>query len=141
MRDIEFRGRLIDGRIWAYGDLLQSSERDFFVVGGYPVEKETIGQYTGLKAAKSNRYITVDGKKEKDLRIFEGDIVGFTFFYYGETEIEEHKKGIIAFDDYSFMFISETERYYLSDLTFDSGSDIEIIGNIYDNPSFLEKAL
>jgi uncharacterized phage protein (TIGR01671 family) len=92
----------------------------------YEIIPETVDEYTGL----------LDKKKK---RIFEGDIVEFTFFYYGEIEIEEHKKGVMEFDKCSFIFVSETERYFLSDLTFDSESDIEIIGNRFDNPDLLDR--
>jgi uncharacterized phage protein (TIGR01671 family) len=74
----------------------------------------------------------------KGVKIFEGDIVDFTFFYYGETETEEHKRGVIVFENYSLAFkVSETEIYYFSDLSFDSESDIEVIGNKWDNPELL----
>jgi hypothetical protein len=153
MRDTEYRGKRKDTGEWITGYYARIVEADYIFTGKmgkapaaygsqvytyldrYEVIPETVGHYTGLMAAKSYR-----GDKPEDRKIFEGDIVDFTFFYYLESEIEEQKKGVIAFDVYSFVFkISEDEEWYLSDLTFDSENDIEIIGNIHDTPGLLDR--
>jgi uncharacterized phage protein (TIGR01671 family) len=132
MREIEFRGRRKKDGKWAKGHLTHhadyySSIRPLYMMVEYEVDTETVGQYTGLKDSNG-------------VKIFEGDIVDFMFFYQAETEIEEHYKGVIEFDKYSFAFkVSETARWYLSELTFDSQSDIEIIGNIHDSPELLDR--
>ena len=87
------------------------------------IKEGTIRQFTGLK--------DVNG-----FEIYEGDIVNFTFFYYSESEIELTKKGEIVFVNFGFALFRQDEEgdaeiYLLSDLTFDSCSDIEIIGNTY----------
>jgi uncharacterized phage protein (TIGR01671 family) len=135
MREIEFRGKREDNGKWIYGnirhDKFKSHENyyisylDYTNLRQYRVDSDTVGQYTGLTDSKGNK-------------VFEGDIVDFTFFYYGETEIDEHKRGVIAFENYSLVFkVSETEKYYFSELSFDSESDIEVIGNKWDNPELL----
>jgi hypothetical protein len=143
VREILFEGRRKDNGEWVYGDLAHdipgnpmiTVREGIFDGDDFLVDPETVGQYTGFLAAKSYR-----GDRPEDRKIFEGNVVDFTFFYYGEIEVEEHKKGAIAFDMCmcSFVFISKTQRYCLSDLTFDSESDIEIIGDIHDTPELLD---
>jgi len=58
--------------------------------------------------------------------IYEGDTVLFTFFYYGEYEIEDRKRGKILYRRGKPYFYDGHE-YFLSDLYFDSESDIEVI--------------
>lgn len=87
---------------------------------------ETVGQFTGL---------TDKNGKE----IYEGDIVLFTWFSYGEYELETEYQGYIDFLNGSFLFCCEHGNYPLSELEFDSESDIEVIGNIHDNPELLTK--
>jgi uncharacterized phage protein (TIGR01671 family) len=140
-RQIKFRGKRIDNGKWLYGNYIQVGDHEYI----YPFEDlepdghhlvqisdkphlvipETVGQFTGL----TDR----NGKE-----VYEDDILEFTFFYYGEKEIEVCKKGIIDFEDSSFVFsVSKEEVYYFSNLYFDSESDIEVIGNIHDNKDLI----
>jgi uncharacterized phage protein (TIGR01671 family) len=75
----------------------------------------------------------IDGKD-----IYDRDIISFTFFYYGETEIEVHKIGIVKFIKGSFVFwVSDEEYYAFSELMYDSQTDIVIQGNTFENPEIL----
>jgi hypothetical protein len=94
------------------------------------VEKKTVGQYTGLEAADSNQY-TAAG--EKDLRIFEGDIVkGYYFlkneYYVGKVEYSEELSA------YILTRHGHNELVWLSCF---GKPNIEIIGNIHDTPELL----
>ena len=80
------------------------------------------------KQSKHKRYI--GHKDQRGNKIYTGDRVNFTFFFYVGTEIEIHKIGIIGYKNKRFTFsVNTVEEYYLDELTFDSGCDIEAINN------------
>lgn len=135
MREILFRGkRLMDGE-WVDGSLFidEKKEKHEILVGyvnyriGWEVDPETVGQYTGLTDK--------NGKK-----IFENDIVRIV----GDQTNEYWKcvdyNALIAFIDGGFCALDGTiedhgfRRYNLARMDF----DLEIIGNIHDNPELLE---
>lgn len=143
MREIKFRGKSTtefdDKKIWLYGDLLQPIEicdiyeiSDCNSIDGsrYQVDEDTIGQYTGLKDKT--------GKK-----IYEGDIVKIT----EKEKISKHKvismKPIIADIEWSeeyltYILITTSVKDAFESLTdYLDECDIEVIGNIYDNPELL----
>lgn len=55
MRTIKFRGKDVFTDAWRYGDLVHNKKvtttglEPRTMVGGYEVDPETVGQYTGLK--------------------------------------------------------------------------------------------
>lgn len=128
MREIWFRGKGMASREWVYGWLLRrdapmspyeyniltrdrpSCEASYFV----PVYFDTIGQYTGLE--------DMNGTK-----IFEGDIVDIL------TENED-----LAVVEYGYGgFVVNAENFatdFINDL---NGADVEVVGNIYDNPEMI----
>ena len=93
-----------------------------------PILIETVGQYTGLTDK--------NGKK-----IFEGDIVLFedespsNYEYHDCTEM---RCGAIEYGDNCF-YITDRIAVEMEDLIYDGKFDIEVIGNIHDNPEILEK--
>ena len=135
MREYLFRAKLIKNGEWAYGNLRVMPDNTYIitpnetVVGEYgKVNSETVGQYIGL-TDKNGR------------KIFEGDIVHIL----GNEYVEEWKNidyyATIVFIDGGYCAIDGTIedygliRYNLSRMDF----DVEVVGNIYDNPELLEK--
>ncbi len=111
---------------WVYGGVFQG-KGDFSIIYTYkPIEKcvvysDTVGQYTGLTDK--------NGKK-----IFEGDIVRGTI-------TSAWKKDLICceiiYKNDCFLAI-EKNSYGLWEHKVRFAKDIEVIGNIHDNPELLE---
>ena len=132
MRTIKFRAKNING-VWYYGSLVYSDKIDaaiYFQTGNglvksmdwVYVNKETIGQFTGLYSC--------DGKE-----IYEGDILKWNngrlyvvkfwrgMFY---ASVEECNEGILG-------------GFPLHRLTEYEDEKCEIVGNIYDNTELIKK--
>ena len=143
MREIIFRGIRKDTHEWVYGfygeyfdgkrNVPCVSVVDTHVITGalcYEVIPETVGQYTGLKD-KNGR------------QIFEGDII-----VYGDANY------VVCFDSASFGFMWQEyqgEKAFSYVIYFDNYEngldideetnqiDIEVAGNIHDNPDLVDK--
>ena len=127
MREILFHGKRADNGEWVEGDLLQIKYYNKPIIeckimpqtpvsSAYPVLPETVGQYTGL----TDR----NGK-----RIFEGDIVR-----YGDTihQVVFEQRNTTAYFGLIYSEIETMPFGYYQDL-----KQIEVIGNIHDNPELL----
>ena len=134
MREILFRGKKCNGE-WVHGYYVQANNswhdygkhKEWIVCsacanGGWfalqekhAVIPETVGQYTGLKDK--------NGKK-----IFEGDAVWFS---------DEKERGVVYFDNSCARF---AVRFDTFDAAFDHlySNELEIIGNVFDNPELME---
>ena len=140
MRDIKFRGKRVDNGEWVKGCLLTRSDGKTFIVkecdlesydgettdllciDWYEVIPETVGQYTGLK-------------DKNGLEIYEGDIVKDKWKPNSEVLFGEYDNGEVYED------IQAGIGFYLkNDKWIESFCDknIEVIGNIHDNPELLE---
>lgn len=127
MREIIFRGKIESG-VWVYGDLRQypsgrrairSDEWGHMMT----VDAESVGQYTGLK----------DKNGEK---IFEGDIVRAVLPQTDAQAGFVWPARAVVFRDGCFGF---AERPDITPLhSFAPTVELEIIGNIYDNPELME---
>ena len=121
MREILFRGKCADnyknsGK-WAEGYLLRFTEkRNPFIMlkdgGGECVEviPESVGQYTGLT-------------DKNGTKIFEGDIV--------DILTENSDIGIVKYDEGGFEV--EADGFVIDFKQNIDGTDVEVIGNIYDD--------
>nr|DAU12512.1 MAG TPA: YopX protein [Caudoviricetes sp.] len=124
MREILFRGKRVDNGEWVFGDLEHNGKNVPKWVNGNEIVPETVGQFTGLTDK--------NGKK-----IFEGDIVkGDLGLGYGDNEnhiayIEYQEDGM------SFCLVEILEEDFGK--CAEISDDLEVIGNIYDNPELLEK--
>lgn len=142
-REIKFRGKRIDNGEWVYGSLVVEEDkyyialnindnikRDDYDVYMVEVIPRTVGQYVGL--------YDKNGKA-----IWEGDIVKIT----EKEKISKHKvismKPIIADIEWSeeyltYTLITTSVKDAFESLTdYLDECDIEVIGNIYDNPELL----
>lgn len=125
MRTIKFRGKTQDGE-WVYGYYLPSIYEDVDIITvledfnlnqkNYAVLKETVGQFTGL---------TDKNGKE----IYEGDIATDGKNIY-----------TVEFSMWSYAFVWDKHGSQ-NDFHFEKSDnqEMELIGNIYDNPELRTK--
>lgn len=152
MREILFRGqtrrygekvRMGDGEKlpgrWVYGGVLQGIGDFSIIYGGenpndpsegldkWAVYTDTLGQYTGLTDRK--------GKK-----IFEGDRVVYPDST-SYSSYDDYNEGVVDYDEEAMRFYF-TDRWSVEMEDFDVVDgvmvDVEVIGNIHDNPDLLE---
>ena len=141
IENIKFRGKPKRTGEWLYGDLVRNVGGKFAIVpplnyhGNYEVDKETIGQFTGLY-------------DENGSEIYEGDIVDWTFFYTencngGAVECDTIVTGIIEWYQGGFILkvinndFEGAGQYSIPSLNTDTTSDVVVKGNIYDNKELL----
>lgn len=141
MREIKFRGK--DKKNWHYGDLIQEIRHNDnklfdgtvvhiknleykngeYIGNTFPVNSETIGQYTGLK-------------DKNGTEIYEGDIF---------EVIDSHEERFIVWVEYSEKYAEFVIRHS-SNIVIDNEplgdtnteETVIILGNIHDNPELLE---
>ena len=143
MREILFRGKMLQGGNWVEGYFFKSDinkrEReskkatliftpdcDTFIMvpechNSFMVVSDTVGQYTGL--------LDKNGK-----RIFEGDIAKV-------LQGKDKDIAYVGFENGAFMLYPKTGNIYERTLWeyWYNDWDVEVIGNITDNPELLEK--
>ena len=143
MREILFRGKRLDNGEWVYGSFCMDAREQFNGLCGvdgfirlydkskgkmqtHEVDRETVGQYTGLKDK--------NGK-----RIFEDDVCRFREWSNGEM----CWVGKVHWEYQQFMISGgpnkECETMFELCMSRFIPENIEVIGNITDNPELLEK--
>ena len=124
-REILFRGKSILTGIFIEGNLVIDRNRETFIVWFNHKQKEcwtsiypySVGQYTGLKDKNGNK-------------IVEGDIV----------TIGNNLKAVVIWFNGSFRFQDElsSKATYFDDIgVIMRDYDVQVIGNIHDNPELL----
>lgn len=115
---------MLGENLWVKGDLIKKYETKTYcikpnkeVAAHYPVDKETIGQFTGLK-------------DKNGTKIFEGDVVSCKtsayFFEKCKVVYESCYARYCAIDRHGYKYpMDETFEY-------------EVLGNLYDHPELLE---
>ena len=123
MREIKFRAKaLFNGTIgsnkWIYGsniNIAPHGDTYRLYINGIRCDYKTLGQYTGLRDCN-------------DEDIYEGDIVTGSFMgnvFTEQVTWNVRRAGFIA-------------GYTIDMGNYDGKSELEIIGNIYDNPELRE---
>jgi uncharacterized phage protein (TIGR01671 family) len=139
MREYKFRGIDVEDNKWIYGNLITPDnliglihKKDNPVIYSktiyYLVKPETVGQYTGLK-----------DKHQKE--IYDGDIITFNSPTWEDIAL------VVYYDNEAgFRWMaSEKDKdnviktYPLSDFLYREYDDVEIIGNLHQNPELLAK--
>ena len=143
MREILFRGKRLQGGDWVEGYFFKSDinkraresgkatliftpDCDTFITvpechNSFMVASDTVGQYTGMKDK--------NGK-----RIFEGDVAKV-------LQGKDKDIAYVGFENGAFMLYPKTGNIYERTLWeyWYNDWDVEVIGNITDNPELLEK--
>lgn len=139
MRVILFRGKRTDNGEWAYGVPTKDNHGEMVMVEStfeceeynccgancLYVDENTVGQYTGLT-------------DKNGTKIFEGDILGITncdpdYSYITKVYLECNTLCVdVEGQDYDYTSIG-----FANDIWSDECDEVEILGNIHDNPELL----
>lgn len=145
-REILFRGKMIDNGEWIEGFFVQQKEKFYIcsnlyqIMDGYSskngqhygfgdfyeVDPETVCQYTGLTDK--------NGKK-----IYEGDILKRILLPTKRIENVFRVKFVPVKSCFSAIDLNGSDVTFISDYI-NSNYEIEVIGNIFDNPELLKGA-
>ena len=139
MREIEFRGKSKNSGRWVYGDLVTNkyqSRQGIHIYeksnsvncrSGYQfvrVDKNTLGQYTGLTDRNGTE-------------IFEGDIVKVLIEPHNTNYAKENDVGVVKFGgDLSYVIDFSHDEDWLWNFR---DRECAVIGNVFDNPELLGK--
>lgn len=131
MREILFRGKRKDNGEWIYGSLLSFHGHEIFDISAFnnyfPVSYETIGQWTGLVDKNGNQVFEGDIVKTKYGRLC--SVVWFSSQSYTGWDLAAITTGTNCVH----TRCPDSFDIYKSD-------NLEVVGNIHDNPELLEES-
>lgn len=141
MREIVFRGKSIKENKWVYGYYWVNKENHFIkeviyksgyfknlyrkeeILNDIEIKKDTVGQYVGLK-------------DKHGIEIYEGDIV--------KVKNIDYLIGKVVYDKEYLCYQIEVDEQVIFPVSVCYGDynelDIEVIGNIWDNPKLLKES-
>ena len=131
MRKILFKAKRLDNGEWVEGDLIHSfdGENRFAIsnaAGLYEIVPYTICQYTGLTDKNGNKIWENDVCYYDDI-----DVCVVRFGEYDNNTGHKHVGFYTAWRKYKYMFRSDI-GFWVKE------RELEVIGNIFDNPELLE---
>lgn len=138
MREIKFR-------IWdtENKEMLKVQELDFeptFYGGRIAIRPDQYNDYFDTEDMILMQYIGLHDKNGKE--IYEGDIIlyeDWEMAYEGGGNDSFINKGIIEYVESNCCFnVTERQTVDVADVLYEGNEDLEVIGNIYDNPDLLE---
>lgn len=149
MREIKFRAKRVDNGEWVYGSLIVL-DRGFYIVDTNhyntisadlheKLEINALWEDNDFKRVSENTICQFTGLYDKNgTKIFEGDIVKTKYqtliVKYGFTKIQCCGCCYRYHDYIGFYFENDNCVDMYEEIT----KEIEVIGNIYDNPELLK---